>query len=311
MADPAFWRELAATFLQIPGHDLIRADGQYTVGSGEAWTWRLAGSINDFIRNTFESLATRGAFEIAPAGTTDLANAWLEAIRKERINFRSEQGGTEVDEEGREGRQYVLGTINGVCEASATLCRILEKRAIQAEFEQKQRADPKNWPYVRQRYETFKQIKELISGPREKVSETFLRNALAEQYGINPEEVSKKQIQLGLADLGRHYHAISLVPSEPTQPEQPPGETETTQPVANSRPNPKALRDSYFANFPDEKIKIRDLCWAVRQHRREWTRWLAEKLKDGSTPDLAFRRILTSGKRPREFDKTPRPKGWE
>src|ERR1700722_20218440 len=87
MADPAFWRELAATFLQIPGHDMIRADGQYTVGSGEAWTWRLAGSVNDFIRNTFESLATRGAFEIAPAGTTDLANAWLESDQEGAYQF--------------------------------------------------------------------------------------------------------------------------------------------------------------------------------------------------------------------------------
>jgi hypothetical protein len=92
---------------------------------------------------------------------------------------------------------------------------------------------------------------------------------------------------------------------------QPPGKAEAAQLVINSRTDPKALRDSYLANFPDEKIKIRDLCWAVRQHRREWTRWLAGELKDGSTPDLAFRRILTSGKRPRELDKTPRPKGWE
>ena len=71
------------------------------------------------------------------------------------------------------------------------------------------------------------------------------------------------------------------------------------------------LRDSYFASFPDEKIKIRDVCWAAQQHVREWRRWLAGELKDGSTPDLAFRRVLTSGKRPAELQKRPRKPGWE
>ena len=86
---------------------------------------------------------------------------------------------------------------------------------------------------------------------------------------------------------------------------------EAAQPITNARLDPKALCDSYFANFPDEKIKIRDLCWATGQHYREWKRWLAGELKDGSTPDLAFHRILSSGKRPLEFNKRPLPKGWE
>ncbi|MGC2744645.1 MAG: hypothetical protein WA672_15830 [Candidatus Angelobacter sp.] len=71
------------------------------------------------------------------------------------------------------------------------------------------------------------------------------------------------------------------------------------------------LRDSYFANFPDETIKILDVCWAVSQHYREWKRWLKNELRDGSTPDLAFRKILTSGKRPLEFNKKPRPPKWQ
>jgi len=71
----------------------------------------------------------------------------------------------------------------------------------------------------------------------------------------------------------------------------------------------RRLSDLYFTNFPE--VKLRDMCWAASQHYREWKRWLAGQLKDGSTPDLAFRRILTSGKRPPEFKKQPRPKGWE
>ena len=88
MADSAFWRELAAQFLLIPSHEMLRADGQYTVGSGDAWRWQILGGTTEFIRNTFETLARRGAFESAPAGTSDLLVAWLEAIREEHINFR-------------------------------------------------------------------------------------------------------------------------------------------------------------------------------------------------------------------------------
>lgn len=72
----------------------------------------------------------------------------------------------------------------------------------------------------------------------------------------------------------------------------------------------KGLRDSYFAQFP-EKIKIRDVCWAAKQHYREWTRWLAGELKDTSTAARAFHAILTSGKRPEEYRKEVRPPKWK
>ena len=53
---------------------MLRADGHYTVGSGEAWRWQLAGGAGEFTRETFETLARRGAFESAPAGTTDTSS---------------------------------------------------------------------------------------------------------------------------------------------------------------------------------------------------------------------------------------------
>ena len=51
---------------------MLRADGQYPVGSGGPWSWHLAWRGSEFVRNTFETLASRCAFEIAPPGTTDL-----------------------------------------------------------------------------------------------------------------------------------------------------------------------------------------------------------------------------------------------
>ena len=79
----------------------------------------------------------------------------------------------------------------------------------------------------------------------------------------------------------------------------------------HSETDRKTLREHYLASFPDDKVKILDICWAAGQHYREWKRWLKKEVKDGSTPDLAFRRILTSGKRPEEFKKKPRPSGWQ
>ncbi len=140
MTDSAFWRELAATFLLVPGHEMIRVDLQYAIGSGEAWQWRLAGNPNEFMETTFKRLATRGAFEIAPVGTTDLVGAWLEAIRKEGINFHQREG----------PKGYVFAHIDRVFEASAILCGKLEARAVQAAFDEKHRNDSKNYSTLRQ-----------------------------------------------------------------------------------------------------------------------------------------------------------------
>jgi hypothetical protein len=71
------------------------------------------------------------------------------------------------------------------------------------------------------------------------------------------------------------------------------------------------LYNSYLANFPNEQIKILDICWAAGQHYREWKRWINNQWKDGSTADLAFRKILTSGKRPQDYNKKPRPAKWQ
>ena len=69
MADSAFWRDLAEKFLASPD---FRADGHYVIGSGEPWTWQLAGVAAEYIRAAFEALARRAASEIAVAGSPDL-----------------------------------------------------------------------------------------------------------------------------------------------------------------------------------------------------------------------------------------------
>jgi hypothetical protein len=74
--------------------------------------------------------------------------------------------------------------------------------------------------------------------------------------------------------------------------------------------NPKELRDAYLATLP-EKILILDICWAANQRYCEWKRWLRGLHEPGSTPDRAFRALLSSGKVPGEYRKQPRPNGWQ
>ncbi len=120
------------------------------------------------------------------------------------------------------------------------------------------------------------------------------------------DEIESASNSLELSDLHKR-----LLETEFFFPEEGEVQPSTEQAIVDRWLAPKVLLKSYLANFPNEKIKIRDLCWGARQHYREWKRWLAGQLKNGSTPDLAFRRLLSSNKRPLEFNKKPRPKGWE
>jgi hypothetical protein len=70
-----------------------------------------------------------------------------------------------------------------------------------------------------------------------------------------------------------------------------------------------ALLERYRSQFPDAAYL--DICWASKQHYREWQRWISGKAKDGSKPDRCFRLVLTSNKNPQEHRPEPRPKQWK
>lgn len=82
--------------------------------------------------------------------------------------------------------------------------------------------------------------------------------------------------------------------------------TGVTEEVGTKR---KALFGAYQNAFPEAFIL--DICWAAKQHYREWTRWIGGQLKNGSKPDRAFRSVLTSGKRPEEYRPEHRTKNWK
>lgn len=253
---------------------MLRADGQYTIGSGEAWRWHLTGGANEFIRDTFEALARRGAFESAPAGTPDLLVAWLEAIRKAHIDFRADMIGTEEDAEGRKGMQYMFGTIDRLGEASAILCRKLEARAIQAEFEEKQRNDPKNWSQFRQQYEAFKRIKAVRNEPAERISEGFVRNTIARIRGVKPEEVTMEQIRFEVSGLLPFYQHIELIPFTPKQEFPSAPETKHTYVGMETSRSNRGKPEPIVPHASNETIA------AQLQRLRRECNWSAEKLAE-------------------------------
>jgi len=198
MADSTFWRDLAVQFSALRDKRKLRAGGA---------------SDSMFI-SALETLAMRGASEIAVAGTSDLLHIWLEELRKQGLPFQSSGQSNEVLSEAELGESIYRGFTDGLCESSVTFCNKCEAQAVQAEFEEKQRNDPRNWSQFRQQYEALKSVRELRSEPPEQISEEFVRQAIARIRGIKPEDVTREQIAFEVAGLlsstRRH---VELIPS--------------------------------------------------------------------------------------------------
>ncbi len=224
MASSDFWRQLAAKFHSIADSGMLRADGWYLEGTNTPWDWWLEGGASDFICAAFGTLAKRGASELAAVGATDLLIGWLEALRQDGAGFRITGSSSELPIGGGERVHRLLGSIPRLCETSATFCKKLEARALQAEFKEKQRNDPKNWSPLRQQFEAWRKMSEVITGPHERIPESLVRQVIAQQLGIKPEEVTLKQIEFEVSGLVPDYPAITVVPSE-MQPAAVPAQT--------------------------------------------------------------------------------------
>jgi hypothetical protein len=224
MASSDFWRQLAAGFHSIADSGMLRADGWYLDGSNAPWDWWLEGGASDFICAAFGTLARRGASELAEAGATDLLIVWLEALRQDGAGFRITGSSSELPVGGGEPVRRLLGSIPRLCETSGTFCKKLEGRALQAEFKEKQRRDPKNWSPLRQQFETWRKMNKVITEPHERIPESLVRQVIAQQLGIKPEDVTLKQIEFEVSGLLQDYPTITVIPSE-TQPAAVPAQT--------------------------------------------------------------------------------------
>ncbi len=217
-------------------------------------------------------MARRGATMLTPPPTGDLAVAWLEALWKEATEGPVRSGIEILGKDRSERLTELRGKIDRVFQASSALCRKFESDALQTEFE---RNDPRKWSPVRQRFEAFKSIRELQTGPHERIPEALVRNAIADQLGIKPEEVTWKQIASEMAGLLRDYPALTLVPTE-LAPSQRPSENtsqpdsaspETTVPSGNIRLDPKERMPPFRWEDIDHKLvrlKLTDLAEEMR-----------------------------------------------
>lgn len=276
MADSAFWRDLAEKFLASPD---FRADGHYVIGSGEPWTWQLAGVAAEYIRSAFEALARRAASEIAGAGSPDLLIVWLEELRKGSYNFRFSNQAYEVQSDGTEGPHYLMGSIHGVCQASATLCKKLESEAIQAEFETEQRNNPRNWTPFHQQVAAFNKLKEISAEPALRLSEEFVRSTLGRIHNMKPEDVPAAIINFELAGLASFYKHVELVPSTKSEP-APVSETEHTYVGMDRTRGGQAKSEPITPPPPSETIA------SQLQRLRKECNWSAERLAEAVKFDL-------------------------
>jgi DNA-binding XRE family transcriptional regulator len=267
MANSDFWRDLAISFQSASKlYDFTVYRQYYMEISTTEPTWEFAPNPE------FDALARRGATMLTPPPTGDLAVAWLEALWKEATHgpVRSP---SEVLGKDRSGRLTRLrGKIDLVFQASSALCRNFESAALQAEFEEKHRGDPRNWSQLRQQYEAFKSIKELHNEPAERIPEEFVRNAIARIRGIKPEEVTPEQIRFEVAGLLPFYHRIELIPSVP-KPESPPV-AETKQEYAGIEPTRNGEKPESVQSYVPDTIA------AQLQRLRRECNWSAEKLAE-------------------------------
>ncbi len=224
MSDSDFWRELAEKFRAIEDpFDLLHAewkkfDKQPWTLVDEAITRRPQRAS---IAARFEPLARRCGTKLD--STRDSLHVWLNAMKTEG-RWTEHEVHSNLNELGETIDNPILIAcwIVRLCQSSADYCNILEARAIESERlateEEKRKNDPTNWPEIVQQYEVFKSIKGLISGPHEKIPEDVLRNLVAQQDGITPEEVTFDRLRFAVTQLFQHYPAITLVPT--ARPEQ-------------------------------------------------------------------------------------------
>ncbi len=226
MLESDFWRDLAEKFRPLDPLQLLRADWHQVVEVGEqvppVATWHLVGTD----RNTrsilfdFDALARRGGPRVHPV--MDSRDGWLEALKEYQLNAEIQGTGIESKPDGTIVAHVYSGSIMRVCQASVDLCKLLESLALETErlanIHEQQKDDPKNWPPVRQYWEVFKKIRDLTTGSHEEIPEALVRYALAQQYGISPQDVTWKQIQFAVRDLLSEYPAITMLPSQPVPP---------------------------------------------------------------------------------------------
>ena len=151
MASSDFWHQLADEFLNLP--DAQNLSAQWT--NNALIPWIVVGS--NYGKYSFEALARRAGSGIAGEKTYDLLSAWLDALIREHLGLAQMKSVVLLNPDKSVRTRIDTGHITGVCEASANLCKILESRTLQSEFEQKKRKHRNIQGLVHRRFEAMRQ----------------------------------------------------------------------------------------------------------------------------------------------------------
>ncbi len=124
------WPDLQNCFRAIPdAYEHLHADGTHLMNDREdAGVWFVKGGPMGASRRY--EIAARLAGELLNPGTRNGLTTWLNALRRRRVNLRSNTG-EEVDKDGTT-RKIVLSLITNLCRTSADFCCELELETIQA-----------------------------------------------------------------------------------------------------------------------------------------------------------------------------------
>ena len=138
MADPDYWRDLAADFRTLvsphgstPYRRALEAHWHQTSGSGTPVHWTIS---EDSGKAQFEALARRAARGLPELTNASLLSSWLDALRDE---FPSNLKGDGVDDTTGIRLHDVSGVLTDVCAKSAALCSILESQTLEREHAEK------------------------------------------------------------------------------------------------------------------------------------------------------------------------------
>jgi DNA-binding transcriptional regulator YiaG len=133
MADSEFWRDLAVQFRALPDprHGLS-AIWWHIVGSALPSNWQILDlmTLNQPLSVQYSALAARAGARLNDPNAASLIDAWLERLKYEACAPIT--GGGHPVIEGVETHTE-SGTIERLCEASASLCSTLELQALERE----------------------------------------------------------------------------------------------------------------------------------------------------------------------------------
>jgi hypothetical protein len=155
-----------------------------------------------------------------------------------------------------------------------------------------------DWSPLHRFIEAGKEIKKLMEGPHQEIHETIVRQVIAQQVGIKPEEVTWKQIQFEVSGLLPYYPAITLIPSAPQKDSD--KSQSRKRPVADAKEigrRAKLLADYKAATGNPSHKRIYESNKAGI-HKPQFYEWMNGTLPSESETAKNFERFLSALKPP-------------